>query len=194
MREAIAGKPAAETVRLTKKRKGGLSEHISGVSNSKDFRSVSGSTQTASGKSSKKPVPLRQKTAVASGISSETGPRVAYLAGPMTGKPFFNFPEFFRVAFFLRQRGYEVWNPAEHDTAAFGMFWMYAPNGDPKEIPARFKAPSYREVLLWDLLILMTKCTRIVFLPGWQKSRGACVEREIALMCGLEIEEYEGPL
>ncbi|MDE2020862.1 MAG: DUF4406 domain-containing protein [Patescibacteria group bacterium] len=128
------------------------------------------------------------------GISFETKSRIAYLAGPMTGKPFFNFPEFFRMAFFLRQKGYEVWSPAEHDTAAHGLFWMHAPNGDPKEIPTRFKAPSYREVLLWDLLILMTKCNRIVLLPGWQKSKGACVEREVAILCGLEIEEYEGPL
>ena len=38
-----------------------------------------------------------------------------YIAGPMTGIPQYNFPEFDRVATLLRAMGYDVVSPAELD-------------------------------------------------------------------------------
>jgi len=38
-----------------------------------------------------------------------------YLAGPMRGIPEYNFPAFFAAATSIRDRGIEVWSPAEND-------------------------------------------------------------------------------
>ena len=46
---------------------------------------------------------------------AKTLQRVLYLAGPMRGIAFYNFPMFDRVAAALRDVGYEVINPADED-------------------------------------------------------------------------------
>jgi hypothetical protein len=44
----------------------------------------------------------------------------AYIAGPMTGLPEFNFPAFHAAAASLRARGFEVENPAQRPLPLFG--------------------------------------------------------------------------
>jgi hypothetical protein len=43
-----------------------------------------------------------------------------YIAGPMRGIPEFNFPAFRDMAFWLRNQGHIVFNPAERDEATHG--------------------------------------------------------------------------
>lgn len=88
-----------------------------------------------------------------------------YVAGPMTGYPELNFPAFHAAAAWLRGLGYHVENPAEI-------------NADP--------AAAWVDCMRADIARLVT-CDRIYLLHGWQKSRGAKVEFDLAVVLGLEV-------
>ena len=87
-----------------------------------------------------------------------------YLAGPMSGLPFLNFPAFHKAASNMRTIGYEVINPAE-----------LVP--DPKA--------KWEDAMRADIAALVT-CDRIALLPGWEKSRGATLEHHIATALGMK--------
>ena len=82
-----------------------------------------------------------------------------YLSGPMTGLPDFNRPAFDKAAKNLRDKGYEVWSPAE----AF----------DRSVVMPR--SHYMRE----DIKALL-ECDTVMMLPNWEQSRGARLEFEIA--------------
>ena len=89
-----------------------------------------------------------------------------YLAGPMTGLPELNHPAFHTAATLLRARGIDVVNPAE----------LVAQQGT-----------AWTDCMRRDIPELCT-CEAIVLLPGWQKSRGAKLERTIA--AGLDMRAW----
>lgn len=82
-----------------------------------------------------------------------------YLAGPMTGLPENNYPEFNRIADYLRRQGFHVENPAEND------------------LPENSSWADYMRVAIGQLI----KCDVVVQLEGWEKSEGARFETDIAL-------------
>lgn len=87
-----------------------------------------------------------------------------YIAGPMTGIPEFNRPEFFRMAEHVKACGEVPLNPA------------ILPDG-----------LSHSEYI--DICIAMMRCaTKVVFLNGWQGSIGARAEMALAEKLGLVIE------
>lgn len=88
-----------------------------------------------------------------------------YLSGPMSGIKDFNFPAFHQAAASLRKSGYEVVNPAELDEA------------DPHVM-------SWEKYLRRDIAHLIT-CDGIALLTGWEKSRGAKLEKHIADQLGM---------
>jgi hypothetical protein len=97
-----------------------------------------------------------------------------YIAGPMTGYPAFNYPEFHYVAGVLRSKGVEVINPAElhgEDDTGGDHPWEY-----------------YLRVALKAVL----ECDEVVLLKGWQQSRGAVLERHVAEQLGMKISEWAG--
>lgn len=84
-----------------------------------------------------------------------------YIAGPMTGIPEFNYPEFNRVAKLLRDKGLLVINPAEMDGAVgTGQPWDF--------------------YLRRDIVLIAEKVGRVVLLSGWRDSHGATLERAVA--------------
>jgi hypothetical protein len=99
-----------------------------------------------------------------------------YVAGPMTGIPQFNYPEFFRVSNALRELGHTVINPAEtngptieealRDVDANPRSWEY------------YMRKDVRSVAKVDALCL---------LPGWQNSKGARLEVTVARALGMPI-------
>jgi hypothetical protein len=93
---------------------------------------------------------------------------VIYLSGPMTGMPEFNFPAFHKAAASLRASGHEVVNPAELDAADAG------------------KPMTWEMYLRRDIRALM-ECTGIALLPGWEKSKGAKLEKHIADQLGMSV-------
>lgn len=88
-----------------------------------------------------------------------------YLSGPMTGLPNYNYPAFNAEADRLRALGYQIENPAENPA------------------PARDKWELYMR----PALIQMLGCDMVAVLPGWNTSRGANVEVELALHMGMTV-------
>lgn len=89
-----------------------------------------------------------------------------YLAGPMTGLPEFNHPEFNRVAGNLREMGHMVFNPAECNPPVSGR-------------------DAYRRAMAVDLAWISSYAESVWVLPGWETSKGCAVE--IALANALDI-------
>ena len=89
----------------------------------------------------------------------------AYVSGPMTDMPEYNFPAFNEAAGRLREQGYEVSNPADRGVID-GWSWS-----------------DYLRVDLIDLVM----CDAIFMLPGWQQSKGARLERHVAEQLGMAI-------
>lgn len=111
--------------------------------------------------------------------ASTTRPLRLYLAGPMTGLPDFNRPAFHAAAAALRAAGYEVINPAELDESE--------PITDP-DGPNAWPRYMRRDIPH------LCKCDALALLPGFSASRGAMLERELALainMTSMMAEEWE---
>lgn len=107
-----------------------------------------------------------------------------YIAGPMRGYPYFNFPLFDTAAKALHAQGFDVVNPADHDRGKYPnlVTWPGFPTGDVDACPEFDLATCLR----WDFHQLM-ECDAIVMLPGWERSIGACDERRIAERVGRRV-------
>ena len=97
-----------------------------------------------------------------------------YIAGPMKGWPDWNYPAFNAAEARLRAACASVVNPAE----------LGAKYGSPAEIDAD---PQKMDALVLEELQALGTCEAIYLLPGWQWSRGARKELQLALSRGLSI-------
>lgn len=121
--------------------------------------------------------------------------RLWYLAGPMSHIPQFNYPTFFRVAKALRAEGYNVLSPAEQDSPEQLEIILASPDGNIGAIDK--EVGTWGDFLSHDVKLIADKVGGIVFLPGWQQSRGARLEGYVGLTCGhpfMEVNFYgHGP-
>lgn len=104
-----------------------------------------------------------------------------YLAGPMRGLPLYNFPAFFAAAIELRQRGYTVHNPAEHDMAE-----GFQPH---KPLTAQEPVFNLGDALNKDSHLILDS-DGIVLLPDWEDSVGAKFERCLCAFTGRKVFLY----
>lgn len=88
-----------------------------------------------------------------------------YVAGPMTGLPDFNYPLFHRTAARLREEGFFVENPAEH---------CLPPGTDWKGFLAHG-------------ISRLVHCDGVATLSGWERSKGARLEVDIAVRLGMPV-------
>lgn len=95
-----------------------------------------------------------------------------YLAGPMSGISQSNFPAFYAAAAVLREAGFEIVSPAELDDAEDMALAL-------SDQPAK---KTWGDFLSRDVKIVSDVCDGIIFLPGWEKSRGARLEAFVALL------------
>lgn len=93
-----------------------------------------------------------------------------YIAGPMSGKLHFNYETFATAAFGLRQLGLEVISPAElhEDTHRTRAHYMST-----------------------DVAALLT-AQMVATLPGWEDSRGARLEVDLAEQTGKPVMHISG--
>jgi len=108
--------------------------------------------------------------------------RSAYIAGPMTGIPEFNFPMFDAVAERLRADGWVVISPAEMDRAdGFDESGLTGHEALTNEQRHRFAHNDIGALLRVDA---------IVMLPGWRNSTGARNEYSVASWLGRDTLEW----
>lgn len=118
---------------------------------------------------------------------------VVYIAGPMRGIKYFNFPAFDEAERLLTENGFEVISPAQLDRKAgfdpelLGSDYDWR---DLKSIGFELKDAIRRDVEA----ILKSDC--IYMLDGWQNSKGAKSEKTIAEWLGLSVlyQSREGVL
>lgn len=103
--------------------------------------------------------------------------KIFYLSGPMSGLPEYNYPAFDRAAERLRAKGYTVVTPTE-----------VGPNLEAKYGAERFSL-SYQQYVSANIIALLD-CNAIILLPGWRNSRGAKLERHIAMVLGFDEFYY----
>lgn len=93
-----------------------------------------------------------------------------YVAGPMTGLPDFNYPAFFDADARLALLGHDVVNPARE--------WDGVPSA---------KWADYMRRGITDVCT----CDAMALLPGWANSKGARLERSVAIALGLDVRRLE---
>jgi len=104
-----------------------------------------------------------------------------YIAGPMTGVPEFNAPEFRRVGEAVKALGHEVVNPIEFDDEE-GFVHADHPKGE------QTSEAEYAGFLRRDLLrILELDVDGAVVLDGWENSRGALLEVHVLRSLGKKV-------
>jgi hypothetical protein len=105
-----------------------------------------------------------------------------YIAGPMRGKPEFNFPAFFEADWRLQSEGWYVHNPAQFDIER-GLNVIGA-KGEMGEIPEfcikKAMAENCKSICESDAIYL---------LKGWKDSKGSQCEFILAQLIGLEVIE-----
>lgn len=110
----------------------------------------------------------------------ESGARVAYIAGPVSGHDDLNRPAFHAAARHLRDKGWKTLVPLdyantplaqaeaeEHGKGAVGM-------------------KGWQEAMRRSICLLLA-AERVYVLPGWKESRGASTEVMIAMAVGIPV-------
>lgn len=108
-----------------------------------------------------------------------------YLAGPMRGKPHFNFPAFHAAAAALRAEGHEVFSPAEKDMERHGSDFATTNVTGCTVAAEKDYGFSLRQALHDDLSWICQHAEAIALLPGWEASNGARAEWATAFALGL---------
>lgn len=90
-----------------------------------------------------------------------------YLSGAITGNPNYK-KEFARAACRLRKNGCRVVNPAAYPV---------------------HKNWTWEDYMRRDIKFLM-KCTAVVMVNDWKNSKGACLERHIAMELGMMTVDF----
>lgn len=109
--------------------------------------------------------------------------KTIYIAGPMRGIPYYNFPAFDAAELKLTMEGWRVISPAAMDRD-HGFDAMALPaDSDWSKVPDGF---DFLACVDRDLEALR-RCHAVYMLPGWEGSKGALAEKAVAEWLGLEI-------
>lgn len=115
--------------------------------------------------------------------------RRIYIAGPMTGRPRFNFPAFDYATCLWRDAGWKVVSPADLTREIWReRFGTEFDPGNAEHVATT--TPMYREFMAVDFAQLCG-CDAIAMLPGSDRSRGATLELSVARALGLEVYDAE---
>lgn len=113
-----------------------------------------------------------------------------YIAGPMSYVPQFNVPLFDKVAAELRNKGYTIISPAELDSSKMRAWALQSPDGNPANVKEE-TGETWGDVLARDVRLVADGIDGIIFLPNWNKSRGAKLEAFVGLLCKKEFYLYD---
>lgn len=102
-------------------------------------------------------------------------PTKVYLSGPMRGVVDHNFAAFESATQWLRDQGYEVWNPHEHEKSM-------PTHGDKEFSEMMWLRDTFRQD--FDAVF---DCDTIALLPGWTYSEGSIGEFQAAKLAKLNL-------
>lgn len=94
-----------------------------------------------------------------------------YISGPMTGYTDLNFPAFFKAEEKLQKLWFDTVNPARLNP--------------PK--PDNVSEQDYWYTCMRNDIKALMDCDSIVMLDGWEKSKGAVIERDLAVKLGMTV-------
>lgn len=124
------------------------------------------------------------------GTTPPSSKPAVYVAGPMRGYLYFNFPEFDRVRNLGLSYGFSVISPADLDRDFDGLDPIGNWEGAQKSV-AEWTPEKVREVAMRDISAILSLRTEhgdaIVMLKDWEKSTGAVAEFFIARWLGLRV-------
>lgn len=124
-----------------------------------------------------------------------------YVAGPISNVKNYNREAFKAVENYLNANGYSCYNPNEYEVnfskaleqvesnnlisetfpeEVMTLHWMSIPIKVTKE------SAVWQEAMR-EAVSLLLKCKAVVFLPGWQESRGAQIEYRLSLWLGMPV-------
>lgn len=107
-----------------------------------------------------------------------------YIAGPMRGKKWFNFPDFDWAKECLMRAGWEVISPADLDREIGFDVKSLPPDTDWSDVSKL--GFDLRAAVQRDVAAILD-CDAIFMLHGWSESRGAKAEKAIAEWLGLMV-------
>ena len=113
-----------------------------------------------------------------------------YIAGPMRGIPFYNFPAFDKTRAELLEAGHDVISPASMDRLVGFDAMKLPPDTDWSAVPAGFDFDACVER---DVAAVMG-CDEIYLLDGWRRSKGTRAELALAQWLGKHINGTPGAL
>lgn len=114
--------------------------------------------------------------------------RVLYIAGPMRGIAWFNYPLFDRVAKELRDAGNEVISPADEDRKQDGFDPFANPSHANPDACTFPKTMDFAKTVRRCLEAVL-RCDEIVLLPGWENSNGAVAELTLSMWLGKRVRD-----
>jgi hypothetical protein len=124
-----------------------------------------------------------------------------YVAGPMRGKPLYNYQDFEDATQWLRRGGHDVTSPHEIDMQ-LGYVRVAGTREQQLETDGRVIAGTpqrniYTKVELTDKFVMekalaydlrvITQMDAIALLPGWEDSEGALKEKQVAEWIGIKV-------
>lgn len=105
-----------------------------------------------------------------------------YVSGPMAGYPEHNFPAFKDATARLRAAGFKVLCPTE----------CAMPCGCEGALAVCDEGPhDWADFVRWDLVAMLQEARALAMLPGWENSRGARLERHVALALKMRVRPLE---
>lgn len=113
-----------------------------------------------------------------------------YVAGPMRGKPYFNFPAFDTASAELREAGFDPVSPAEMDRDVGFDPETFAEDFDWHDLGA---CEFDLHLAIDRDVAALKKCDAIYLLRGWEKSRGSLAEKAMAEWLDLAVM-YQQPV
>jgi hypothetical protein len=122
--------------------------------------------------------------------SSTDKPYRAYIGGPMSGKPQFNFPAFDAAAAHLREQGWEIVSPAELDSDEVRAQALASPDGK-SVVRENEVAQTWGDFLARDVKLIADGVQAIILLPGWVGSKGAVLETFVGMLCKHDFYLYD---
>lgn len=112
-----------------------------------------------------------------------------YIAGPMTGKEYYNLHAFEKAQRHWRLQGHDAVIPFE----ANSLVWerVYGRPFDPYNDTCDYGDPVLKQLFAEDVAFLLSS-DAIVLLDGWEASKGAKLELRIARTFGMPAFDQRG--